>query len=90
MEAGVPPAPGPMNREEIMKALFWIGLTLLTLGVVSLVVAIPSTQRDSVKAAGISIGIETRHEATAPPAISALMILGGAGMMMAGRLRRPS
>jgi len=68
-----------------MRALFWIGLTVLVLGVVSLVVPIPHTERESVKAAGISIGVETRHEEKLSPVVSAVMILGGAGMMIAGR-----
>lgn len=70
-----------------MRASFWIGLTVLVLGLVSLVVPIPRTQRDSVKAAGISIGVETRHQEKLSPAVSAIMILGGAGMMIAGRMR---
>ena len=45
-----------------MKALFWIGLVVLILGVVSLVVPIPRNERDGIKVAGVSIGIETRHD----------------------------
>jgi hypothetical protein len=70
-----------------MKALFWIGLAVLVLGLVSLVVPIPRTQRDSVKAAGISIGVETRRQEKLSPVVSAIMILGGAGMMIAGKVR---
>jgi len=85
-----------------MKALFWIGLAVLVLGLVSLVVPIPRTERDSVEAAGISIGVETTHEegthhahahrdsgraGVIPLAVSAAMILGGAGMMIAGQVR---
>jgi hypothetical protein len=44
-----------------MKALFWIGLVLLILGVVSLLVPIPRNQRDGVNVGGVSIGIESRH-----------------------------
>jgi len=70
-----------------MRALFWIGLTVLVLGLVSLVVPIPRTERDSVKAAGISIGVETRHQEKLSPVVSAIMILGGAGMMIARKVR---
>lgn len=70
-----------------MKALFWIGLAVLVLGLVSLVVPIPRTERDSVEAAGISIGVETTHEEGIPLAVSVAMILGGAGMMIAGQVR---
>jgi len=70
------------------KSIFWIGSAVLLLGLASLIVSIPRTERDSVQAAGISIGVETRHQETILPVISALIILGGAGMMVAGQLKR--
>jgi hypothetical protein len=42
------------------------------------VVPIPRSERDSLKAGGFSIGVETRHEEKLPPVMSALMILVGA------------
>jgi len=70
-----------------MKALFWIGLALLILGVVSLFVPIPRNERDGVNLGPVSIGIETRHDEKAPPIVSAAMILCGAGLMIAGKRR---
>jgi hypothetical protein len=70
-----------------MKPLFWLGLVLLILGVASLLIPIPRNQRDGVKVGGIAIGIETSHDEKAPPAVSAAMILAGAGLMIAGRSR---
>jgi hypothetical protein len=70
-----------------MKPLFWIGLVLLTLGVGSLFVPISRTERDGISVGGVSIGINTRHDEKAPPAASAVMILGGVGLMIAGRAR---
>ncbi len=70
-----------------MRVLFLMGLTVLVLGLVSLVVPIPRTERDSVKAGGISIGVETRHQEMLSPLVSAIMILGGAGMMIAQKVR---
>jgi hypothetical protein len=67
-----------------MRPLFWIGLVLLVLGVASLLVPIPSKQRDGVSVGGLSFGIETRHDEKASPIVSAVMILGGAGLMIAG------
>ena len=68
-----------------MKALFWIGLVVLILGVVSLVVPIPRNERDGVNVGGVSIGVETRHDEKVSPIVSAVMILGGAGLMIAGK-----
>jgi hypothetical protein len=68
-----------------MKALFWAGLVLLILGVASLVVPIPRTEREGIKVGGVSLGVETRHDEKAPPIISAVMILGGVGLLIAAR-----
>lgn len=70
-----------------MKVLFWVGMVVLILGIVSLVVPIPRNEREGIKAGGISIGVETRHEEKVPPIVSAVMILGGAGMMIVGKRR---
>jgi len=61
---------------------------VLILGVLSFLVPIPHKQRESFSAGGISMGIETQHSQTVSPIISAVMILGGAGMMIAGKSRK--
>jgi hypothetical protein len=68
-----------------MKALFWIGLVVLVLGIASFFVPLPGSERDAVKIGGLSVGIETRHDEKAPPAVGAIMILAGAGLLIAGR-----
>jgi hypothetical protein len=73
-----------------MKALFWLGLGLLILGVASLLVPIPRTEHDGIKVGGVSIGMETRHEEKAPPLVSAVMILGGVGLIVTSRLKTHS
>ncbi len=70
-----------------MKALFWIGLVVLILGVVSLVMPIPRNQREDFMAGGMSVGVETRHAKKVSPLVSAVMILGGVSMMVSGKLR---
>jgi len=68
-----------------MKMLFWIGLVVLVLGIVSLFVPIPRNQREGFKAGGISIGFETHHSERLSPIVGGVMILAGAGMMIAGK-----
>jgi hypothetical protein len=70
-----------------MKALFWVGLVLLILGIGSLFVPIPHNERDGVNVGGVSIGVETRHDEKVAPIVSAVMIVAGAGLMVAGRTR---
>ena len=69
-----------------MKLLFWVGVLSVVLGVLSLVVPIPHTEREGVSVGDLSIGVKTQHNQTVSPIISAAMILGGAGMMVAGKL----
>ena len=68
-----------------MKALFWIGLVVLILGIVSLVVPMPSNEREGFKVGGLSVGVETQHSEKVSPLVSVVMILGGVGTMVAGK-----
>ena len=70
-----------------MKALFFIGLVVLILGIVSLVVPIPRSERGGIEVGGVSLGVETRREEKVHPALSAVMILGGLGAMAASKGR---
>jgi hypothetical protein len=67
-----------------MKALFVIGLVILILGVASLFVPIPKKERAGVEVGGVSLGVETRTRETVSPVVSGVLILAGAGMMIAG------
>lgn len=68
-----------------MKPLFVIGLVVLILGFASLVVPIPRSERHGIQVGDASIGVTTHNDEKVSPILSAVMILGGAGMMMAGR-----
>ena len=70
-----------------MRFLFWIGLTVLVLGLTSLMVPIPRTQRNTLKAGRFSIGAETSHSERLPPLASAVMIIGGASLMFVRKAR---
>jgi hypothetical protein len=72
-------------RGETMKGLFWLGLLLLILGIASLFVPIPHTEKEGLKVGGASIGIETKHEEKVSPIISAVLIAAGAGIMLVGK-----
>jgi len=75
------------SKGEYMKALSWIGLVVLILGIVSFFVPIPRSERQGIKAGGVTFGVETRHEEKVPPFVGAVMILGGVGLLVAGKMR---
>ena len=73
-----------------MKALFWIGMMVLILGIGSLVVPIPRSEREGFEAGGVSVGVETRHKEKVSPFVSALLILAGVGTMFAVNVKMKS
>lgn len=72
-----------------MKALFWVGLVAIVLGVASLFVTIPHDEQQGIKAGDVSLGMTVRHNEKVSPIVSAVLILGGAGLMIAGKGGRP-
>jgi hypothetical protein len=69
-----------------MKLLFGFGLAVLVIGLFSLILPIPHTERHVFTAGGASVSIQTKHSERASPLVSAVLIAGGLGMMVAGRL----
>lgn len=70
-----------------MKALFWLGLLVVIVGIVLLFVPIPHTEKHGVKAGDLSLGVETRTQEKLSPAISGVIVLAGVGLMIAARGR---
>jgi hypothetical protein len=68
-----------------MKALFVIGLVVLALGILSFFVPFPHAENHGIKAGDVSIGVQTHDSERVSPAISVVLLLVGAGMMIAGR-----
>jgi hypothetical protein len=71
-----------------MKALFAVGLVLVILGLASLFVPIPQKDRAGVEIGGVSLGVETSHKEKVSPIVSAVLIVAGAGMMIAGQRKK--
>jgi hypothetical protein len=70
-----------------MKVLFPLGLVLIVLGVLSLFVALPHSERHGVSVGGASVGVETHSSEKVAPIVSAVLILGGIGLAVAGKFR---
>jgi hypothetical protein len=67
-----------------MKGLFWIGLVILILGIGSFFIGLPQRETHGVEIGDANIGVQTEHKEKAPPILSAVMIIAGAGMMIVG------
>jgi hypothetical protein len=70
-----------------MKMLFGVGLVVLVLGIASFFIPFPHRENHGIKVGDASIGVQTQHDEKLSPAISAVLILGGVGMMIAGKGR---
>jgi hypothetical protein len=70
-----------------MRALFGVGLVVLVLGVLSFFVPVPHSEHHGVSAGDVQLGVTTHHEDRVAPVISVVLVLAGAGMMIAGRGR---
>ena len=67
-----------------MKALMIVGVLLVVLGIASLFVPIPHNENKGITAGDVKIGVQVRHDEKVSPIISAVLILGGVGLMVAG------
>lgn len=60
---------------------------MLVLGVGSLFVPIPQKETEGFKAGPLSVKVQTQHDEKVSPIVSAVMILAGAGLLIAGKVR---
>jgi len=61
---------------------------VIALGLASLVVPIPHNDKEGISAGDLSVGINVRHDEKVAPIISAVMIAGGMGLMIAGKAKK--
>ncbi|MGD0414680.1 MAG: hypothetical protein ABSA80_04945 [Terriglobales bacterium] len=71
-----------------MKMLLFAGLLLVVLGIASLLVPIPHTQREGIKVGGANFGVQTSHRELVSPMISIVLIAGGIALSIAGSRSR--
>jgi hypothetical protein len=70
-----------------MKTLFGIGLVVIVLGMLSFFVPVPHAEHHGANIGDVHVGVTTHHENMLPPAVGIVMLVAGAGMMIAGRGR---
>jgi len=68
-----------------MKPLLLVGVVVVVLGIFSFFVPLPHSEHHGVDLGDAHVGITTHHEDMVPPAVSILLVVVGAGLMIAGR-----
>jgi hypothetical protein len=67
-----------------MKMFLYAGLVLIVLGIASLLVPIPHSETEGIKAGDLHIGVQTTHSERVSPIVSAVLIAGGIALAVAG------
>jgi len=68
-----------------LKALMIIGVIVLLVGVLSFLVPFPHSEHHGVSLGDAHVGITTHNDEKVPPVVSIVLIVVGAGLMIAGR-----
>ncbi|MFZ0318601.1 MAG: hypothetical protein WAL56_05695 [Candidatus Sulfotelmatobacter sp.] len=68
-----------------MRALAIAGVVVLILGILSFFVPMPHSDHHGVSVGDAHIGVTTEHDEKVPPALSIVLVVVGAGLVIAGR-----
>lgn len=71
-----------------MRAILWIGVVVLVLGIASFFIAMPEKHREGIKIGDASIGVETTTSNKIPVYASVILVVGGISMVLAGSRSR--
>jgi hypothetical protein len=67
-----------------LKPLMLVGLVVLVLGVLSFFVPFPHSEHHGVSVGDAHVGITTHDDQRVPPVMSIVLVVVGAGLMIAG------
>jgi len=67
-----------------MKAVRFVGILLLLLGVLSFVVPVPRREDHSVKIGDTRFGVQTETSEKLPPAVGIVLVAAGVVVVVAG------
>ena len=68
-----------------MKALLLVGVLLVVLGIASFFVPVPHSEHHGVNLGDAHVGVTTEHDEKVSPTVSIVLIVVGAGLLIAGR-----
>lgn len=71
-----------------MRSLLVIGLIIVVLGILSFFVPVPHTEHHGLDAGDIHVGVDSHHSDLLPPYVGVVLIVVGAGLMVAGGRKR--
>ena len=63
---------------------FWLGLVCVVLGLLSFVIHVPYSERQTFQSGGVGLGIPATDQRPMPAAIGGTLIVGGLALMVAG------
>jgi hypothetical protein len=67
-----------------LKALMLVGIVVLVLGVLSFFVPFPHSEHHGVSIGDAHVGVTTHDDQKVPPVMSIVLVVVGAGLMIAG------
>jgi hypothetical protein len=67
-----------------LKPLMLVGVVVLVLGVLSFFVPFPHSEHHGVRVGDAHVGITTHDDQKVPPVMSIVLVVVGAGLMIAG------
>ena len=67
-----------------MRAVLWIGVVALVLGIASFFVTVPEKHREGIRIGDASVGVETTTSNKVPVYVSVILLVGGISMVLAG------
>ena len=71
-----------------MRAILWIGVVVIVLGVASFFVTVPEKHRAGIKVGDASIGVESTTNEKLPVYVGVILLVGGISMVLAGARSR--
>ena len=68
-----------------MRGLAVAGVVVLILGIVSFFIPMPHSEHHGLSVGDAHVGVTTEHDEKVPPALSVVLVVVGAGLVIAGR-----
>jgi uncharacterized membrane protein len=68
-----------------MKPVMLVGVILIVLGILSFVMPFPHYHHHGFSVGDSRVGVTTEHDEKLPPVVGIVLVVAGAGLMIAGK-----